>query len=85
MVGIFHQHHRRYAYVSLYPRNDRMVRIRSLDLGHTITFDVNQSPIYDGVLDLAKAVIYRLRTDEAWSWMCGRRPPRAADWGDLRP
>jgi D-glycero-alpha-D-manno-heptose-7-phosphate kinase len=52
----------RYAYVSLYPRNDRLVRIRSLDLGHTITFDVDQSPIYDGVLDLAKAVIYRLRT-----------------------
>jgi D-glycero-alpha-D-manno-heptose-7-phosphate kinase len=52
----------RYAYVTLYPRDDELVRIRSLDLGLNITFDVNHPPTYDGVLDLAKAVIYRLRT-----------------------
>src|SRR5208337_2444269 len=52
----------RYAYVTLYPRNDQIVSIRSLDLGHAITYDVNKMPMYDGVLDLAKAVIYRLGT-----------------------
>jgi D-glycero-alpha-D-manno-heptose-7-phosphate kinase len=50
----------RYAYVTLYPRDDHNVRIRSLDLGQIITYDVNQAPTYDGVLDLVKAVIYRL-------------------------
>ena len=37
-------------------------RIRSLDLGLNISFDVNNPPTYDGILDLAKAVIYRLGT-----------------------
>jgi D-glycero-alpha-D-manno-heptose-7-phosphate kinase len=52
----------RYAYVTLFPRNDGLIRIRSLDLGLNITFDVNHPPTYDGMLDLAKAVIYRLQT-----------------------
>ena len=52
----------RYAYVTLYPRNDGLIRIRSLDLGLNVSFDVNDPPIYDGMLDLAKAVIYRLQT-----------------------
>jgi len=52
----------RYAYVTLYPRSDHIVSIRSLDLGHAITYDVSKKPMYDGVLDLAKAVIYRLGT-----------------------
>jgi D-glycero-alpha-D-manno-heptose-7-phosphate kinase len=51
----------RYTYVTLYPRDDALVHIRSLDLGHDITFNVNHPPNYDGVLDLAKAVVYRLR------------------------
>ena len=50
----------RYAYVTLYPRNDGLIRIRSLDLGLNISFNVNNPPTYDGMLDLAKAVIYRL-------------------------
>ncbi|HTU21185.1 MAG TPA: hypothetical protein VMG10_24240 [Gemmataceae bacterium] len=50
----------RFAYVTLYPRDDREVRIRSLDLGYMVQYDVNQKPIYDGVLDLAKAAVYRL-------------------------
>jgi D-glycero-alpha-D-manno-heptose-7-phosphate kinase len=50
----------RFAYVTLYPREDGAVRIRSLDLGYMVQYDVNERPIYDGVLDLAKAAIHRL-------------------------
>jgi D-glycero-alpha-D-manno-heptose-7-phosphate kinase len=53
----------RFAYVTLYPRDDREVRIRSLDLGYMVQYDVKERPIYDGVLDLAKAVIHRLGAD----------------------
>jgi D-glycero-alpha-D-manno-heptose-7-phosphate kinase len=53
----------RFAYVTLYPREDREVRIRSLDLGYMVQYDVKQKPIYDGVLDLAKAAIHRLGAD----------------------
>lgn len=51
----------RYAYVTLYPREDTQVRIRSLDLGHIVHFDIDEPPSYDGVLDLAKAAIRRLQ------------------------
>jgi D-glycero-alpha-D-manno-heptose-7-phosphate kinase len=50
----------RYAYVTLYPRDDAEVRIRSLDLGYLVQYDVGRRPVYDGVLDLAKAAIHRL-------------------------
>jgi D-glycero-alpha-D-manno-heptose-7-phosphate kinase len=50
----------RYAYVTLYPREDRQVRIRSLDLGFTVDYDLDSGPAYDGALDLAKVAIRRL-------------------------
>ena len=50
----------RHAHVTLYPRDDALIRIRSIDLGLDITYEVNHVPTYNGVLDLAKAVIYRL-------------------------
>ncbi|MFI5398209.1 MAG: GHMP kinase [Candidatus Binatia bacterium] len=50
----------RYAYVTLYPREDRDVRIRSLDLGYLARYELDKGPIYDGVLDLAKAAIHRV-------------------------
>ena len=50
----------RYAYVTLYPRDDRHVRIRSLDLGFTVNYGLEDAPAFDGVLDLAKAVISRI-------------------------
>jgi D-glycero-alpha-D-manno-heptose-7-phosphate kinase len=43
----------RYAYVTLYPRDDRQVRIRSLDLGFTVDYNLDSGPAYDGALDLA--------------------------------
>jgi D-glycero-alpha-D-manno-heptose-7-phosphate kinase len=50
----------RYAYVTLYPRDDGAIRIRSVDMGYLVQYHVEGSPIYDGILDLAKAAIHRL-------------------------
>jgi D-glycero-alpha-D-manno-heptose-7-phosphate kinase len=50
----------RYAYVTLYPREDHEIRIRSLDLGYLVKYNLEQGPVYDGVLDLAKAAIQRM-------------------------
>jgi D-glycero-alpha-D-manno-heptose-7-phosphate kinase len=50
----------RYAYVTLYPRNDKEIRLRSVDLGYAVKYDYDEAPTYDGVLDLAKAVIKRV-------------------------
>jgi D-glycero-alpha-D-manno-heptose-7-phosphate kinase len=50
----------RYAYVTLYPRLDRDVSIRSVDLGHIARYDLESGPTYDGVLDLAKAAVQRI-------------------------
>src|SRR5215471_20122305 len=49
-----------YAYVTLFPREDNDVRIRSLDLGQLVQYSISVSPSYDGVLDLAKAAIQRM-------------------------
>jgi len=50
----------RYAYVTLYPREDDRVMIRSLDLGQQVDFHLAKGPVYDGMLDLAKAAVQRL-------------------------
>jgi D-glycero-alpha-D-manno-heptose-7-phosphate kinase len=52
-----------YARVTLYPREDQAVRIRSVDLGYVTNYRVDEDPDYDGVLDLAKAAIRRLGVD----------------------
>jgi len=57
----------RFAYVTLYPRRDREIKIRSVDLGYADTYDVTAEPVYDGVLDLAKAVIRRTGVQEGMS------------------
>ena len=49
-----------YAYVTVFPRQDNDVRIRSLDLGQLVQYSLERSPSYDGVLDLAKAAIQRM-------------------------
>ncbi len=53
----------RYSFVTLYPRLDAEVSIRSIDLGFAIRYRVDQEPIFDGVLDLAKAAIRRMGSD----------------------
>src|SRR5919202_3069775 len=49
-----------YARVTVQPRDDRQVRLRSLDLGHLVEYHVEEDPVYDGILDLAKAAIRRM-------------------------
>jgi D-glycero-alpha-D-manno-heptose-7-phosphate kinase len=50
----------RHAYVTLYPRADHDVTIRSIDLGYVARYDLEHGPTYDGVLDLAKAAVQRI-------------------------
>jgi D-glycero-alpha-D-manno-heptose-7-phosphate kinase len=46
--------------VRIAPRGDRQVTVRSLDLGHLVEYHLDEGPIYDGVMDLAKAAIDRV-------------------------
>ena len=48
------------AHVSVAPRGDRQVRIRSLDLGHLVEYHLERGPVFDGVMDLPKAAIERM-------------------------
>ncbi len=50
----------RYASVTLAPRDDQQVRICSLDFDLIVKYGLDEEPIYDGALDLAKAAIARL-------------------------
>lgn len=50
----------RYAYVTVYSREDQDVRIRSLDTGYSVEYNASKGPRYDGVLDLVKASIQRM-------------------------
>jgi D-glycero-alpha-D-manno-heptose-7-phosphate kinase len=51
------------AHVDVTVREDRRVRIRSLDLGHDVAFHLEHGPTYDGVMDLPKAAVERLGSD----------------------
>lgn len=46
--------------VTIVPRADRQVVVRSLDLGRMVGYDLDEGPDYDGVMDLAKAAIARV-------------------------
>jgi D-glycero-alpha-D-manno-heptose-7-phosphate kinase len=46
--------------VTITPRLDRQVTVRSLDLGHLVEYHLDEGPEYDGVMDLAKAAIERV-------------------------
>jgi D-glycero-alpha-D-manno-heptose-7-phosphate kinase len=54
----------RYAYGSLRPRTDGRVRIESLDFGTSLDFSVDDELEFDGHLDLVKAAISRLGSQE---------------------
>ena len=49
-----------YAHVTVHPRADQQIRLRSLDLGHVVEYHVEEEPVYDGILDLAKAAVRRM-------------------------
>lgn len=51
------------ARVTLTPRTDRGVRIRSLDLGQEVEYRLDDGPTYDGVMDLPKAAVDRMGLD----------------------
>jgi D-glycero-alpha-D-manno-heptose-7-phosphate kinase len=46
--------------VRLTPRDDREVIVRSLDLDELVRYHLDEQPVYDGVMDLAKAAIERV-------------------------
>jgi D-glycero-alpha-D-manno-heptose-7-phosphate kinase len=54
----------RYAYGSLTPRDDRRVRIESVDFGVTAEVALDQEVAFDGELDLVKAAIQRFGTPD---------------------
>jgi D-glycero-alpha-D-manno-heptose-7-phosphate kinase len=49
--------------VRVVPREDRQVSVRSHDLGHLVEYHLDERPDYDGVMDLPKAAIARMRVD----------------------
>jgi D-glycero-alpha-D-manno-heptose-7-phosphate kinase len=53
----------RYAFVTLRPRRDAAVNIRSLDFDLTVKYRLDEEPIYDGTLDLAKVAIRRVNSE----------------------
>jgi D-glycero-alpha-D-manno-heptose-7-phosphate kinase len=46
--------------ITIVPREDRQVIVRSLDMGHLVEYHLDAGPVYDGVMDLAKAAIQRV-------------------------
>jgi D-glycero-alpha-D-manno-heptose-7-phosphate kinase len=57
----------RYAYVTVYPADNGEVVIRSLDLGFLVKYPLGEVPVYDGVLDLAKAAIRQMGVERSVS------------------
>ncbi len=50
----------KFAYVSLQPRDDERLVVKSLDYNITARYKLNEQLIYDGELDLVKAVVKSL-------------------------
>jgi D-glycero-alpha-D-manno-heptose-7-phosphate kinase len=50
----------RYVYGTLHPRPDSRIRIESLDLGSSTAYGIEDTPVFDGNLDLAKAAIGKI-------------------------
>jgi D-glycero-alpha-D-manno-heptose-7-phosphate kinase len=70
----------RYSYVTLYPREDDEIRIRSFDLGTHVNYKINQE-LFDGVLDLAKAAIRRMGIDLGFELDVYTEAPRGSGLG----
>lgn len=50
----------KYAHTTIKPRMDKIIHITSLDFNSEVEFHINDKLLYDGNLDLVKAVIKRL-------------------------
>jgi D-glycero-alpha-D-manno-heptose-7-phosphate kinase len=57
----------RYSFVSLSPRNDDEVALESLDFDLTVKYRIDEHPIYDGILDLAKATIQKMKMNHGFN------------------
>ena len=53
----------KYSYVTISARSDDQVHIRSLDFNQEVNYSLKEDPVYDGVLDLAKACIAHAGSD----------------------
>jgi D-glycero-alpha-D-manno-heptose-7-phosphate kinase len=71
----------RYAHVSAYPREDGIIEINSLDLGHNVQFNMEESPVFDGVMDLAKAAIKRMGLSQGVTLDIRMEAPRGSGLG----
>lgn len=65
----------RYVTASVRPRPGSEVAIHSLDYQSTATFNIHEEPLYDGNLDLVKAVVHRVDP----GWRCGLSVQLASD------
>jgi len=54
----------RYAYGTLRPRTDQAITIHSHDFGSSLELMPDETPVFDGKLDLAKAAIRRFTGDD---------------------
>jgi len=52
----------RYTLVTLRPREDSEVHIHSIDFDQIVKYHVDEEPIHDGILDLAKVAVRRLNS-----------------------
>lgn len=55
----------RYTYGTLRPRQDRQICVESLDFGLSVIYDMQDKLVYDGKLDLVKAAILKLCSNES--------------------
>src|SRR6476659_10296678 len=55
----------RYVYGMLRPRRDRRIRIESADFGVSLSYGVDETPMFDGKLDLVKAAIREMGDSSA--------------------
>jgi D-glycero-alpha-D-manno-heptose-7-phosphate kinase len=67
--------------VTITPRDDRQVRVRSLDLGHLVEYHLDEGPEYDGRMDLAKAAIERMGVDGGLDVAIGSEAPAGSGLG----
>lgn len=70
-----------YANVTVYPRDDRRVHIRELHLGTVVEYHLDEQPLYDGVFDLAKAVIARLGVERGFDLLVHSDAPAGSGLG----
>jgi len=55
----------KYAYATLIPCQDKEIRIQSLDYDIMAKYDLDEELVYDGKLDLVKAVIRNMKMDNS--------------------